>query len=284
MQRSEIDAIPLEGDVSFRQRAVEPDRTALLLIDLQKGEYNPDKIAAEPQHAYLFERIRDVVIPNGQKLLAACRAAGVEVIYTVVESLTLDGRDRSLDYKISGHLLPEGRLGGRGAGRAEAAPQRDRHPQDLVQPLQLHQFRIRAAQSRRRVRHGHGHPDRSVRRDRGARRLRSRFLDDADRRRLRHRLRAAAQGSADRLQGLLPDPHDRPGDRGAAAPGGCQRGCLQTERSPWPPLQPLRRWDWWKVLGRACERTARCMRDLLHGLASVAVRRGGAGDRSDARS
>jgi ureidoacrylate peracid hydrolase len=111
MQRSEIDAIPLEGDVSFRQRAVEPDRTALLVIDLQKGEYNLDKIAAEPQHAYLFERIRDVVIPNGQKLLAACRAAGVEVIYTVVESLTLDGRDRSLDYKVSGIFFPKGAWG-----------------------------------------------------------------------------------------------------------------------------------------------------------------------------
>jgi nicotinamidase-related amidase len=111
MQRSEIDAIPLEGDLSFRQRAVEPDRTALLLIDLQKGEYNPDKIAAEPQYAYLFERIRDVVIPNGQRLLAACRATGVEVIYTVVESLTLDGRDRSLDYKISGIFFPKGAWG-----------------------------------------------------------------------------------------------------------------------------------------------------------------------------
>jgi nicotinamidase-related amidase len=111
MQRSEIDAIPLEGDISFRQRAIEPDRTALLVIDLQKGEYNPDKIAAEPQHAYLFERIREAVIPNGQKLLAACRAAGVEVIYTVVESLTLDGRDRSLDYKVSGIFFPKGAWG-----------------------------------------------------------------------------------------------------------------------------------------------------------------------------
>jgi nicotinamidase-related amidase len=108
MQRSEIDAIPIEGDVSFRQRAVEPEWAALLVIDLQKGEYNPDKIAAEPQHAYLFERIRDVVIPNGQKLIAACRAAGVEMIYTVVESLTLDGRDRSLDYKVSGIFFPKG--------------------------------------------------------------------------------------------------------------------------------------------------------------------------------
>ena len=41
MLRSEIDAIPREGDVAFRQRAVELDKTALLLIDLQKGEYNP---------------------------------------------------------------------------------------------------------------------------------------------------------------------------------------------------------------------------------------------------
>jgi nicotinamidase-related amidase len=111
MQRSEIDAIPIEGDVSFRQRAVEPNRTALLVVDLQKGEYNPDKIAAEPRYAYLFERIRDVVIPNGQRLIAACRAAGVEVIYTVVEALTLDGRDRSLDYKVSGIFFPKGSWG-----------------------------------------------------------------------------------------------------------------------------------------------------------------------------
>ena len=108
MQRSEIDAIPRAGDVSFRERAVEPDRAALLVVDLQKGEYNPDKIAAEPDRAYLFERIRDVVIPNGRKLLAACRAARVEVIYTVVEALTLDGRDRSLDYKVSGIFVPKG--------------------------------------------------------------------------------------------------------------------------------------------------------------------------------
>jgi nicotinamidase-related amidase len=108
MQRSEIDAIPRAGDVSVRERAVEPDRATLLVVDLQKGEYNPDKVAAEPDRAYLFERIRDVVIPNGRKLLAACRAARFEVIYTVVEALTLDGRDRSLDYKVSGIFVPKG--------------------------------------------------------------------------------------------------------------------------------------------------------------------------------
>ena len=108
MRRSEIDAIPLEGDVSFRQRAIEPERAALLVIDLQKGEYNPEKIRGNPENAYLYERIRDVVIPNGQRLIAACRKAGLEVIYTTIECLTRDGRDRSLDYKVSGLFVPRG--------------------------------------------------------------------------------------------------------------------------------------------------------------------------------
>ena len=108
MLRSEIDAIPIKGDVEFRQRAVEPDKTALLLIDLQKGEFNPRKCAAEPGDAYLWERISQTVIPNGQRLLAACREAGVEIVYTTIESLTLDGRDRGLDYKVSGIFVAKG--------------------------------------------------------------------------------------------------------------------------------------------------------------------------------
>ena len=108
MQRSEIDAIPRDGDVSFRERALEPDRTALLVIDLQKGHYNDEDVATDPERSYLHNRIAKVVVPNGQRLIAACRAAQVEVIYTVIECLTLDGRDRSLDYKISGLFAAKG--------------------------------------------------------------------------------------------------------------------------------------------------------------------------------
>jgi nicotinamidase-related amidase len=43
-------------------------------------------------------------------LLSACREVGVEIIYTVVECLTLDGRDRGLDYKISGIFAAKGSL------------------------------------------------------------------------------------------------------------------------------------------------------------------------------
>jgi ureidoacrylate peracid hydrolase len=108
MRRGEIDAIPLDGDVSFRQRAIEPDQTALLIIDLQKGLCGDFAIASDPDRAYLYGRLRNSVIPNGQRLISACRTAGVEVIYTVIECLTLDGRDRSLDYKISGLFAAKG--------------------------------------------------------------------------------------------------------------------------------------------------------------------------------
>lgn len=37
-----------------------------------------------------------------------CRDAGMEVMYTVIQSLTANGRDRSLDYKISGFHVPPG--------------------------------------------------------------------------------------------------------------------------------------------------------------------------------
>ena len=108
MKRSEINALPLQGDVSFRERAIEPNRTALLVIDVQNGEYNEKLIKAEPQHAYFWDRLGKSVIPNGQKLLAACRGAGVEVLFTTVECYTLDGRDRSLDYKVSGIFFAKG--------------------------------------------------------------------------------------------------------------------------------------------------------------------------------
>ena len=46
----------------------------------------------------------DVLIASTE----CCRAAKVEVIYTVIENLTLDGRDRGLDYKITGFNVPKG--------------------------------------------------------------------------------------------------------------------------------------------------------------------------------
>ena len=43
-----------------------------------------------------------------QRLQAGCRKAGIEVMYTLIRNLTKDGRDRSLDYKITGFSVPPG--------------------------------------------------------------------------------------------------------------------------------------------------------------------------------
>ena len=61
-------------------------------------------------------------LPNMVLLQQACRRAGIEVTYTVIESMTADGRDRSLDYKITGFNVPEGIAGRQDGRRAGAAP------------------------------------------------------------------------------------------------------------------------------------------------------------------
>ena len=62
----------------------------------------------EERYTYFFRRMESVAVPNMRKLQSACRAGGIEIMYTVIESLTQDGRDRSLDYKISGLHVPRG--------------------------------------------------------------------------------------------------------------------------------------------------------------------------------
>jgi ureidoacrylate peracid hydrolase len=63
--------------------------------------------------AYYFGRLKSNANPNMQRLQKAFRAAGIEVLYTTIESLTGDGRDRSLDYKITGFHVPKGSWDGK---------------------------------------------------------------------------------------------------------------------------------------------------------------------------
>jgi ureidoacrylate peracid hydrolase len=105
-------------DIPGREVPIVPERSALLFIDVQNynarpdgGEYKDQGLKpeeAEAKHAYFFKRMKEVAIPNMQRLQRACRARDVEVMYTVIENLTKDGRDRSLDYKITGFNVPKG--------------------------------------------------------------------------------------------------------------------------------------------------------------------------------
>jgi ureidoacrylate peracid hydrolase len=99
-----------------REIAIEPARTTLLFVDVQKyncsregGEYAQLSAAErEERYGYFFRTMQRSALPNMVQLRNACRDAGIDVAYTYIESLTADGRDRSLDYKISGFNVPKG--------------------------------------------------------------------------------------------------------------------------------------------------------------------------------
>ena len=104
-----------------RDVPIQPGQAALLFIDVQNfsahrdgGEFKGESAASfKEKFGWFFGELESSVIPNMQALQGACRKANVEVMYTVIESLTLDGRDRSLDYKITGFNVPKGSWDGK---------------------------------------------------------------------------------------------------------------------------------------------------------------------------
>jgi ureidoacrylate peracid hydrolase len=116
-------AVELSRDVP-----VVPAQTAMLFVDVQNynchedgGEYRdlpPEE--RDEQLGYFFRTLRQQALPNMVRLHEACRRAKVEVLFTVIESLTLDGRDRGLDYKISGFHVPRGSWDARVVSELEA--------------------------------------------------------------------------------------------------------------------------------------------------------------------
>jgi ureidoacrylate peracid hydrolase len=99
-----------------RDVAIEPRHAALLFVDVQNYTARPDggnyaglgEAEREARYGFFFRTMRERTLPNMQRLQLACRRAGIEVMYTVIESLTRDGRDRGLDYKISGLHVARG--------------------------------------------------------------------------------------------------------------------------------------------------------------------------------
>ena len=104
-----------------RNLPLDPAASALLFIDVQNfcarrdgGEF---KGLAQDEfndsYGWFFDKFERETLPNMQRLQSAFRKTNVEVMYTVIESLTKDGRDRSLDYKITGFNVPKGSWDGK---------------------------------------------------------------------------------------------------------------------------------------------------------------------------
>ncbi len=99
-----------------REIEIDPNHAAVLFVDVQNyncrwdgGEYaHLDAAERQARYGYFFQAFKEQALPNMVRLRQAARRGGVEVTYTVIESLTADGRDRSLDYKITGFNVAKG--------------------------------------------------------------------------------------------------------------------------------------------------------------------------------
>mmetsp|Transcript_458 Transcript_458/g.936 ORF Transcript_458/g.936 Transcript_458/m.936 type:complete len:688 (+) Transcript_458:98-2161(+) len=107
------------------REAFDPSTAALLVVDIQNycchrhgglfraqasqslSEMGQVSGLSTEDWEYFWTRLDAVVLPNLNHLQDACRTRKLEVIFTVMASLTEDGRERSLDYKISGFHIPK---------------------------------------------------------------------------------------------------------------------------------------------------------------------------------
>lgn len=111
--------------VLTRDRAFLVENTALLVIDVQNAVFSAAEAEKRP---WFYEIVRERVLPNQKRLIVAARKAGFEIIYTVMENLTRDGRDRSLDYKLSNFFIEKG------SWEAEVVPDVAPAGDDIVLP------------------------------------------------------------------------------------------------------------------------------------------------------
>ncbi len=98
-------------------RSLELHKTALLCIDMQYldaapgfGVFADAEASGVPHEAqeYYFNRLDEIVLPNVRRLQDAFRERQLEVIHTRIQSLTIDGRDRSPGHKrLNLHAAPE---------------------------------------------------------------------------------------------------------------------------------------------------------------------------------
>jgi nicotinamidase-related amidase len=107
-----------------------PREVALLVVDVQYLDAAPGHGVFRDHdpalHAYYFNSLAKVVLPNIARLQATFRELELEVIHTRIQSLTPDGRDRSPGHKrLRLHAAP-------GSKEAEFLPEVAPAPGEIV--------------------------------------------------------------------------------------------------------------------------------------------------------
>lgn len=125
----------MRGDVSL-----EPESTALLIVDMQRLDADPDRALGRlltrdhPEIAeYFFGRISTTVVPNIQRLLGHFRASGMRVVYIVAASYLPDRSDtHRLRRERDTGRPADGGLSSNQPGDAEVVPEIAPAPGELV--------------------------------------------------------------------------------------------------------------------------------------------------------
>ena len=91
------------------------DHVALIIIDLQELDISPNHGALVQESpavvSHYLSQIYERVLPNTHKVLSKFRDLGGEIIHVRIQSLTKDGRDRSIAHKKLGlHVPPHSSL------------------------------------------------------------------------------------------------------------------------------------------------------------------------------
>ncbi|WP_313233276.1 cysteine hydrolase family protein [Tissierella praeacuta] len=108
-----------EFDNEIGEIVIEPKKTALLIVDMQKvfvtrpfaENLNETELVNLKRWEPFYDKIEEVVIPNNKKILERFRSKGMEVIFAKIQCHKKNGSDRSLVQKATGFnelLLPIG--------------------------------------------------------------------------------------------------------------------------------------------------------------------------------
>ena len=108
-----------EDDDDYGVIALEPERTALLIVDMQhvfisrpaKAPETPAEKRRAERWEQFYRAIDETVLPNNVRLLEFFRKHGLEVCFAKIQGRKKNGKDRSLDQKATGYnelLLPPG--------------------------------------------------------------------------------------------------------------------------------------------------------------------------------
>jgi nicotinamidase-related amidase len=108
-----------ENDHDYGKIELDPAKTALLIIDAEYACVKPPALEGLTQEeldnvkrwGWFYETYDKVVVPHIQQLIAFCRRNKIEVSYAKIMGMKKDGRDRSIDQKMSGFnqfLVTEG--------------------------------------------------------------------------------------------------------------------------------------------------------------------------------